>query len=104
MTHQASGVPYNPEHKKPAAQVLSVLNLSFPEYGSAVASFAVMIGGAAVLLWVSRGTQFHQLAIGMMMSSIALTLAFGLFELCWQVGSHVMTLFDPEEKELSVRG
>jgi hypothetical protein len=54
------------------------------EYGSTVASFAALICGAMIFLWISRGTQFHQLAIGIMMSAITLTIALALFELCWR--------------------
>ena len=55
-------------------------------YRSAIASFAALICGATVFLWISRGSQFHQLAIGTMMSAITLALALGLFELCWCAG------------------
>jgi hypothetical protein len=59
------------------------------EYRSAIASFAAMNGGALIFLWISWGTQLHQLAIGIMTSSITLTLALVLFELCWRIGSRV---------------
>jgi hypothetical protein len=65
------------------------------EYGSAISSFAALIGGAMIFLWISRGTQFHQLAIGIMMSAIALTLALALFELCW----HLVTRFFGSENK-----
>jgi len=56
------------------------------EYRSAIASFAALIVGVVIFLWLSDGTQFHQLAIGIMMSSVTLTVALALLELCWQVG------------------
>lgn len=56
------------------------------EYRSAIASFTALIGGAMIFLWISRGTQFHQLAIGIVMSSVTLASALALFELCWRVG------------------
>ena len=54
------------------------------EYRSTIASFAALICGSLVFLWISRGTQFHQLAIGIAMSSVTLALALALFELCWR--------------------
>jgi hypothetical protein len=55
------------------------------EYRSTIASFAALICGALVFLWISRGTQFHQLAIGIVLSSVTLALALALFELFWRV-------------------
>lgn len=58
----------------------------FQEYRSSIASFAALIGGAIVFFWFTRGTQFHQLAIGILLSAITLTVALALFELCWRIG------------------
>jgi hypothetical protein len=66
------------------------------EYRSTVASFAALVCGAMIVLWISHGTQFHQLAIGIAMSAITLTVAMALFELCWRAGSLVATLFGSE--------
>jgi hypothetical protein len=63
------------------------------EYRSTIASFVALVCGAMILLWISHGTQFHQLAIGIAMSAITLTVALALFELCWRVGLFVATLF-----------
>jgi hypothetical protein len=68
------------------------------EYRSTIASFAVLVCGAMILLWISQGTQFHQLAIGIAMSAITLTVALALFELCWRVGLVVATLFGSENR------
>jgi hypothetical protein len=65
---------------------LAALYLKLHEYRSAIATFAVLNGGALIFLWISRGTRFHQLAIGIIMAAIVLTLALAVFELCWQVG------------------
>ena len=65
---------------------IAALHLKLHEYRSAITSLAVLNGGALIFLWVSRATQFHQLAIGTMMSAIVLTLALAVFELCWNVG------------------
>ena len=68
------------------------------EYRSTVASFAALICGAVIFLWISRGTQFHQLAIGIMLSAITLTLALALFELCWGAGLFVVRFFGSENR------
>jgi hypothetical protein len=65
---------------------LAASYLKLHEYRSAIATFAVLNGGALIFLWISRGTRFHQLAIGIIMAAIVLTLALAVFELCWQVG------------------
>jgi uncharacterized BrkB/YihY/UPF0761 family membrane protein len=65
---------------------IAALYLKLHEYHSAIATFAVLNGGALIFLWISRGTRFHQLAIGTIMAAIVLTLALAVFELCWQVG------------------
>jgi hypothetical protein len=56
------------------------------EYRSSITSFATLVGGAIIFFWISRGTQFHQLAIGLLLSATTLTIALALFELCWRVG------------------
>jgi hypothetical protein len=45
------------------------------EYGTAIAGFAVLIGAGMVLSWLTSGTGLHQLAIGLLLSSV--TLAIG---------------------------
>jgi hypothetical protein len=56
------------------------------EYRSSVVPFVVLIAGGVIFLWASRGTQFHQLAIGIMLSAVALTVGLALVELCWRAG------------------
>jgi hypothetical protein len=68
------------------------------EYRSTIACFVALVCGAMILLWISHGTQFHQLAIGIAMSAITLTVALALFELCWGVGLFVATLFGSENR------
>lgn len=63
------------------------------EFRPAITCFAALIGGAMIFLWISRGTQLHQLAIGTQLSAITLTLALALFELSWRVGLVVARLF-----------
>jgi hypothetical protein len=71
----------------------------FNEYRSGVASFAVSIGGALIFVSISGRTQFDQLAIGTVMSSITLALALAQFELCWQIGLRVTAHFYSEQKK-----
>jgi hypothetical protein len=68
------------------------------DYRSTIAPFAVLVGGALILLWISQGTQFHRLAIGIAMAAITLTVTLALFELCWRVGLYAVTLFDSEKR------
>jgi hypothetical protein len=68
------------------------------EYRSTIVSFAALICGAVIFLWISRGTQFHQLAIGIMMSSVTLALALALFELCWRVALWAARFFALDDR------
>lgn len=67
-------------------------------YRSTIASFVALICGAMVFLWISRGSQFHHLAIGTMMSAVTLALALGLFELCWCAGVFLARRFGSENR------
>jgi hypothetical protein len=68
------------------------------EYRTAIASLAALVCGAMVFPWISQGTQFHQMAIGIAMSAITLAVALALFEVCWRVGLYVATLFGSENR------
>jgi hypothetical protein len=68
------------------------------EYRSVSVSLAAVIGSAMFFLWISGGTQFHQLAIGIMISTVTLTLALALFELCWRLALSVASFFDAENR------
>jgi len=68
------------------------------ECRTTIASFAALVCGALVFPWISHGTQFHQLAIGIAMSAITLAVALALFEVCWRVGLFVATLFGSENR------
>jgi uncharacterized membrane protein len=48
-------------------------------------SWAALIAGALIGLWVTRSTQFHQLALGILLASITLLVLLSAFELLWQV-------------------
>jgi hypothetical protein len=51
---------------------------------SVVWSWAALIAAAAIIFAVSRGTGFYQLGIGLLIASLALLVAMGVFELIWQ--------------------
>jgi hypothetical protein len=68
------------------------------EYRSTIASFAALICGTLIFLWISRGTPFHQLAIGIVMSAMTLALALALFELCWRGGLFLARFFGSENR------
>ena len=74
------------------------LHSELREYQPAISWFAILIGGSLIFLWISRGTQLHQLAIGIGMSSITLALGLALFEVCWQVGSRIAERISSERK------
>jgi ABC-type proline/glycine betaine transport system permease subunit len=73
--------------------------ISLHEYRSSITSLAALIGGATLFFWISRGTEFHQLAIGILLSAITLTIALALFELCWRVGISAARLFGLENSD-----
>ncbi|MBI3436912.1 MAG: hypothetical protein HY056_17810 [Proteobacteria bacterium] len=60
---------------------------------SVVYSWAILIGVAVIFLAVSAGTQFHQLAIGLLASSVTLFVALAVFECAWQAGAFILGLF-----------
>jgi hypothetical protein len=48
-------------------------------------SWAAFIAAALVVFWATRGSQYHQLALGLLLSSITLLILLSLVELVWQV-------------------
>lgn len=48
-------------------------------------SWAAFIAAALAVFWVMRGSQYHQLALGLLLSSITLLILLSLVELAWQV-------------------
>jgi uncharacterized membrane protein len=50
-----------------------------------IVSWAALIVGVLIIFWVSRGTRFQQFGIGLLLASISLLFAMGLFELIWQL-------------------
>ncbi|MGH6681850.1 MAG: hypothetical protein ACREDL_23600 [Bradyrhizobium sp.] len=51
----------------------------------ALVIWALVIAAALIWFWVSRGTDGYQLALGLLMSSVALFIRMALFEILWQV-------------------
>lgn len=47
----------------------------------ALVIWAVVIAAALIFLWASRGTDDHQLAVGLLLSSISLFILMALLEL-----------------------
>jgi hypothetical protein len=65
---------------------MTFMALELREYRSSVAPLVVLIAGGFIFFWMSRGTQFHQLAIGIVLSAVTLMVGFALVELCWWAG------------------
>ena len=52
---------------------------------NALIGWTAVIGGAAVVaFWLSEGTSYHQLAVGILMSSGTLLVLMALFEIIWR--------------------
>jgi hypothetical protein len=56
-------------------------------------SWAALIAVALILFRVTRGAQYHQLAVGILLSSITLFVALSLFEALWRL---LEAIFDTE--------
>jgi hypothetical protein len=52
--------------------------------------WTALIAGALILYWVSQGTTYHQLAIGILASAATLAAAMLLFEALWWSASALM--------------
>jgi uncharacterized membrane protein len=51
---------------------------------STVWSWAALIAAALIAFWATRRTEYHQLALGILLSSVTLLLLLSLVELVWQ--------------------
>lgn len=51
----------------------------------ALVVWAAVIVAALIWFWVSQGTGNHQLAIGLLLSAVALFVLMALFEIVWRV-------------------
>ena len=63
-------------------------------------SCAALIATVLIMFWMTRGTQYHQLALGMLLSSITLLVALSLFEALWWV---LEAVFDSERPDTTDR-
>lgn len=52
---------------------------------SALWSWAALIAAALIAFWLTRATEYHQLALGILLSSVTLLILLSLVELVWQV-------------------
>ena len=59
---------------------------AFRELRGTIAAFTALIGAALIFLGISRGSQLHQLAIGIVLASLTLALALILTEFLSQAG------------------
>jgi Flp pilus assembly protein protease CpaA len=55
----------------------------FKSNASTVWPWVALIAGALVIFWASRGTQFQQFGLALLVASVALLLAMTLFEVVW---------------------
>jgi hypothetical protein len=52
-----------------------------------ICSWATLIFGAAAFFWISRGTSYQQLAVGILASAVTLVLLMLVFEGLWQLAT-----------------
>jgi hypothetical protein len=52
-------------------------------YAATIRRWAAVIVGTVILVLVTRGTPYHQLAIGLLASSVTLLVALAVFEGIW---------------------
>jgi hypothetical protein len=56
-------------------------------------SWAALIAAALIIFWMTRGAQYHQFALGILLSSMILLVALLLFEVLWRL---LEAIFDTE--------
>ena len=47
-------------------------------------SWAALIAAALITFWATRGTEYHQLALGILLSSVALLILLSMVEVVWR--------------------
>ena len=55
----------------------------FKSNAATIRSWLALIAGALIIFWATRGTQFQQLGIGLLMASVSLLVAMAVFEAIW---------------------
>jgi hypothetical protein len=68
------------------------------ENASALRASAAGIGAALIMFWISRGTEYHPLAIGILASSVSLLVAMSLFESAWLAIAALLETKTPERR------
>ena len=66
--------------RKPPGQRLSTL---IRNNSGTILSWACLIIASLIAFWLTDGTQYHQLAAGILMSSLTLFILIALFESLW---------------------
>ena len=65
-----------------------------------VCSWAALMAAAAIIFWLTRGTQYHPLAQAILLASICSLVLLSIFELAWAV---INAVFFPERSETTER-
>lgn len=65
---------------------------------SALRAWVAVISAALIMFWISRGTEYHQLAIGLLASSVSLFAAMSLFEFVWLAIAAFLETKTPEHR------
>jgi hypothetical protein len=68
----------------------------FRRNASAVLWWAALVVGSLMIFSVSRGTQFQQFGIALLVACLSLLAAIGIFEAIWQL---LTRLFDHDDNE-----
>jgi len=68
--------------RRPVADELSALTR---DNSRALGGWACLIIASLIALWFTEGTQYHQLAVGILMSSSTLFILMALFEFLWRL-------------------
>jgi hypothetical protein len=79
----------------------STMHRLIRENASALRASAAAIGAALILFWISRGTAYHQLAIGILASLVSLLVAMSLFEMLWLAAAEFLETEKPEHPRRS---
>jgi hypothetical protein len=64
------------------------------ENGTEVTRWAALIGGAFIVFWLTRGTAYQQLGIGLLSSAVALLVCLMVFEVIWRAVSAVVAFLE----------
>jgi hypothetical protein len=82
-TPSMAGPKGNSNDRQMDRAVRAILRMLKDE-ANALFVWTIAISGALVAFWLSEGTSYHQLAVGLLMSSGTLFVLMGLFEFIWR--------------------